>query len=160
MFVTRECIAALKALAWHHDPDVFSLDIDGMDYHIAEALLDGGFRPRIFVVEYNSVYGPDRSVTVAYEPDFSIEKAHPTMLYYGVSIAGWRRFFERRGYRFVTVNRHGVNAFFVDEGRFDARFLAGVRGLAFAENLFQYRKFHRSSEEQFALIADRPFVSI
>jgi hypothetical protein len=160
MFVTRDSIPALKGLAWHHDPDVFSLDIDGMDYHIAEALLDGGFRPRIFVVEYNSVYGPERRLTVAYQPDFAISRAHPTQLYYGVSIAGWRGFFERRGYRFVTVNRHGVNAFFVDPAQFDAGFLAGVRGLAFAENLFQYRKFHRSSEEQFALIADKSFAPI
>jgi len=160
MFVTRESVPALRGLAWHHDPDVLSLDIDGMDYHVAEALLDGGFRPRIFVVEYNSVYGPERSLTVAYEPDFAISRAHPTQLYYGVSIAGWRRFFDRRGYRFLTVNRHGVNAFFVDQARFDAGFLAGVQGLPFAENLFQYRKFHRSSEEQFALIANKSFVSI
>jgi hypothetical protein len=60
----------------------------------------------------------------------------------------------------LTVNRHGVNAFFVDPDRFDAGFLAGVRGLPFAENLFQFRKFHRPSEEQFTLIADQPFVRI
>lgn len=160
MFVTRDSIPALKALAWHSDPDVFSLDIDGMDYYVAEALLDGGFRPRIFVVEYNSVYGPERSLTVGYRPDFVISQAHPTQLFYGVSISAWRRFFDKRGYRFVTVNRHGVNAFFVDEALFDPGFLAGVRGLPFAENLFQYRKFHRSSEEQFALIADQTFVPI
>src|SRR5262249_7022096 len=160
MLVTRDSIPALKALAWRHDPDVFSLDIDGMDYYVAEALLDSDFRPRIFVVEYNSVYGPERSLTVEYRPDFVMSKAHPTRLYYGVSISAWRKFFERRGYRFVTVNRHGVNAFFVDPEWFDARFLAQVHGLSFAENLFQYRISHRSSEEQFTLIADQKFVSI
>jgi hypothetical protein len=159
MFVTRESVPALRELAWHLDPDVFSLDIDGMDYHVAGALLDGGFRPRIFAVEYNSVFGPERSLTVEYRPDFAFT-AHPTQLCYGVSIAGWRRFFERRGYRFVTVDRNGVNAFFVDPAFFDPGFLDGVKGLPFAENLYQYRKFRRPSEEQFALIADQRFVSI
>jgi len=160
MFVTRESVPALKALAWHRDPDVFSLDIDGMDYHVAEAILDGGFRPRIFAVEYNSVFGAERSLTIAYRPDFVFTEAHPTQLYYGVSIAGWRKFFERRGYRFVTVERNGVNAFFADPAFFPRSFIDGVQGLPYAENLYQYRKFQRPSEEQFALIADQPFVSI
>lgn len=160
MFVTRESIPALKALAWHDDPDVLSLDIDGVDYHVAEALLDGGFRPRIVLVEYNAAFGPERSLTVPYRPDFSFAEAHPSRLYYGVSIAGWRRFFERRGYRFITVNRHGVNAFFVDPACFEPGFLAGVRGLAFAENLFQYRALRLPCDGQFALIADQPFVTI
>lgn len=160
MFVTRESAPALRKLAWRHDPDVLSLDIDGMDFYVAEALFEEGFRPGIFVVEYNSVFGPERSQTVTYRPGFSMAAAHPSQLYYGVSIAGWRRFFERRGYRFVTVNRHGVNAFFANPERFDPGFLAGVRGLGFAENLFQYRKFRRTSEEQFALIADQTFVPI
>ncbi|HUD70805.1 MAG TPA: hypothetical protein VMQ62_02485 [Dongiaceae bacterium] len=160
MFVTRESATAIRALAWRADPDVFSLDIDGMDYHVAEALLEGGFRPAIFVAEYNAVFGPERSMTVAYRPDFDAATAHPTSLAYGVSIAAWRKLFERRGYRFVTVNRHGVNAFFVDPERLDAGFLAGVRGLPYAENIFQYRKFHRPSEAQFALIADQPFVTV
>ena len=39
------------ALAFHENPDLFSLDIDGNDFYIAKAILDGGFRPKIFVVE-------------------------------------------------------------------------------------------------------------
>jgi hypothetical protein len=160
LFVTRDSAPALRELAWHRDPDVLSLDIDGMDYWVAGALLEAGFRPRIFVVEYNSVFGPERSLTVEYRADFAFGEAHPTQLCYGVSIAGWRRFFERHGYRFVTVDRNGVNAFFVDPACFDPAFLDGVRGLPFAENLYQYRKFRRPSEEQFALVADQRFVSI
>lgn len=160
MFVTRENVQELKSLAFHSDPDVFSLDIDGNDYYIAQAILDGGFRPKIFVVEYNSVYGPDRSVTVEYRDDFVFTSAHPTQLYYGVSISGWRKFFESRGYHFVTVDRNGVNAFFVDPTFFDTAFLKDVKPLEFAENRFQYRKFRMLSEKQFALIANQKFVPI
>ena len=160
IFVTREKVQELKDMAFHHDPDVFSLDIDGNDYYIAQAILDGGFRPKIFVVEYNSVYGQDQSITVEYRDDFEFMSAHPTQLYYGVSIVGWRKFFESRGYRFVTVDRNGVNAFFVDPAFFDSAFLGGIEPLEFAENRYQYRKFRMSSEKQFALISDQKYVSI
>jgi hypothetical protein len=160
MFVTRDTIAELRALAWYADPDVFSLDIDGMDFWIAEALLAAGLRPRIFVVEFNAVFGPERSVTVEYRPDFVFTTAHPTALWYGVSINGWRRFFAKHGYRFVTVDQNGVNAFFADPACFDAAFLDGVRGLDFAENRYQWRKFGVPSAEQFKRIADRPLVEI
>jgi hypothetical protein len=158
MFVTKESIRDMKEMAIHHDPDIFSLDIDGNDYHIAQAVLDAGFRPKIFVVEYNSVYGPERSMTIEYQPTFVFTKAHPTHLYYGVSISGWRKFFEQHGYRFVAVDRNGVNGFFVDPQFFDESFLDNLCGLEFAEN--QYKKFRMSSEEQFKLIADQRFIPI
>jgi hypothetical protein len=159
MFVTRESVPDIRALALHHDPDVLSLDIDGNDYHIAEALLENGFRPKIFVVEYNSVFGPDRSMTIEYKSDFVFTQAHQTHLYYGVSIAAWRKFFDRHGYRFVTVDRNGVNGFFVDPQYFDAKFLDQVHGLAFAENLSQHKKFRMNCAEQFDLIADQKFIT-
>jgi hypothetical protein len=160
MFVTKESITELKSLAFHHDPDIFSLDIDGNDYYIAQAILEGGFRPKIFVVEYNSVYGPDRCMTIEYKSDFVFTRAHPTQLYYGTSIGGWRKLFDRHGYRFVTVDRNGVNGFFVDPAAFDASFLNRIAGLAYAENRYQLTKFRISSEEQFSLIADQSFVAL
>jgi hypothetical protein len=160
MFVTLESVNQLKQMAFYNDPDIFSLDIDGNDYYIAQAILNGGIRPKIFVVEYNSVYGPEQSMTVKYQEDFVFTKAHPTHLYYGVSIAGWRKFFESQGYRFVTVDQNGVNAFFVDPDCFDINFLNGVNSLKFAENISQYKRFKMPNEEQFVLIADQKFVAI
>jgi hypothetical protein len=160
MFVTRDNVPELKALSLHDDPDVFSLDIDGNDYYVAQAILDCGFRPKIFVVEYNSVYGPDRCMTIEYRENFVFTTAHPTHLYYGVGVSAWRKLFESRGYRFVTVERNGVNAFFVDPSAFEPGFLPGVKPLEFAENRYKRMKFGTSTEEQFALIADQPFVSV
>jgi len=160
MFVTTDSVPDILGAIPHQDPDVFSLDIDGNDYHIARTLMAKGLRPRIVVVEYNSVYGKERSLSVAYRSDFSMKGGHPSELYYGVSIAGWRRFFEDQGYHFVTVDRNGVNAFFVDKQCFDCSFLDGIRGLEFAENRYQLRKFGMPSEQQFLLIADQDFVSI
>ena len=77
-----------------------------------------------------------------------------------MSISGWRKFFEQHGYRFVTVDRNGVNGFFADPQFFDESFLDNLCGLEFAENQSQYKKFRMSSEEQFELIADQRFISI
>src|SRR5262249_27524400 len=87
MFVTRENVRGLRELARHVDPDVFSLDIDGNDYHIAEGLLGAGFRPGIWVVEYNSAFGPTKSVTIPYQSDFRIEQTYGRDLYGGCSLA-------------------------------------------------------------------------
>lgn len=160
MFVTRASVADIVARALHADPDVCSLDIDGNDYHIATALLDAGLRPKIWVVEYNAAFGPERRVSVVYDDAFDFTAAHPSQLYYGVSIAGWRALFAQRGYRFVSVERNGVNAFFVDPACFAPGFLDGTHGLDYAENRFQLHKFRAPWSEQFRRIADLPLVEI
>jgi len=160
LFVVPEIAAKIASLALQRDPDVLSVDIDGCDYYVVRALLEAGVRPRILVVEYNSVFGPEQSATIEYQEHFDMASAHPTRLYYGVSIAGWRSYLEKQNYRFVTVERNGVNAFFVDPLHFDPGFLQGLKGLAFAENYYHLRKFRMPSARQFPLIASQKYVSI
>ena len=160
MFVTLDTIPDLKKLALHHDPDVFSLDIDGNDYFIAKALFENGIFPKIFAVEYNSAYGPDKSITIQYQESFSYTDAHPTHLYYGVSLQGWINFFNSQGYRFVTVDTKGVNAFFVHPDYFDSNFLDNISPVGFTENQAQFIKFKSTHSEQFSLISDQLFFSI
>lgn len=160
MFVRKDNIQELTSVSLYQNPDVFSLDIDGNDYYIAKAILESKFRPKIFVVEYNSVFGPINSITVEYRDDFDFTLAHPSRLYYGVSIAAWRKFFEAHGYQFVTVDNHGVNAFFVDPKHFNADFLANIKGASFLENEYQLTKFKSNYEKQFQLIADQKFKVI
>ncbi len=160
MFVDVDTISKIKDLAQFSDPDVMSLDIDGIDYYVAKALLNEGFRPKIFVVEYNSVFGPSESKTIKYTRNFVYSKAHSSELYYGVSIAGWKKFFAENGYKFVTVDRNGVNAFFVDPDHFDSEFLSNVESVHFSENQLQLLKFRSGYENQFTLIQHMDFQEI
>ena len=89
--------------------DLFSLDLDGNDYWIWEAMT--ACSPRIVILEYNSMFGPDRSVTVPYDPKF--DRHHHHTMYYGASLAALAKLSERKGYRLVAVEPTGVNAFFV-----------------------------------------------
>jgi hypothetical protein len=137
-------------------PDVFSLDVDGVDYFIARALFERGLRPRLCVVEYNSAYGPDRCCTVDPGRVASSREA----LYYGVSIAGWRSFFTSHGYHFVGVERTGVNAFFVDRGSFEPDFIDGLRGVSFRENIGHGRRRGDTWEHQLRALERLALVPI
>jgi hypothetical protein len=160
MFVNQENISKLKELALHRNPDVFSLDIDGTDYYIVKAILEGGFKPKIFIVEYNSAFGPAESKTVAYTPDFIMANMHPTQLYYGVSVCGWKTLFAKHGYQFVTVDANGVNAVFIDPTAFDQGFTSQLKGLDFVENFYQLKKFGYGWQEQSKLLEGVRFFSI
>jgi hypothetical protein len=133
LWVDERNAARVLEAAGTSRPDVFSLDIDGADYYVARTLFDAGLRPRVCVVEYNSAFGPELSCTI----DPSAHKSTHERLYYGVSIRGWRNFFAGHGYRFLGVERTGVNAFFVDPASFPSELLQAVRGREFAENVVQ-----------------------
>ncbi len=159
MFVNQENVEKIKKLSLYLDPDVFSLDIDGMDYYVAKAIMEIGFRPKIFVVEYNSAFGPENPLTVEYQNNFIARPEHKS-LYYGVSLSGWKKFFKNLGYHFITVDTNGVNAFFVDSNKFEQKFLKDIHGLNFAENGLQSLRFRDEWKAQFDLIKHLKFVEI
>jgi hypothetical protein len=160
MFVDQSNAKEVVELCMHRDPDFFSLDIDGNDYYVMKALLDAGLRPKVIAVEYNSAFGPERCATITYRPHFVAKKARGNGLYYGVSIAGWKKYLATCGYRFVTVEQNGVNAFFVDPAAFETGVLANLRGLDFGENFAHLTRFRRFWSEQFQLIKDLEFVEL
>lgn len=160
LFVTKATVAQVREAALYHDPDVFSLDIDGNDYYVAEAMFEAGFRPKICVMEYNSTFGPEQALTIPYQDEFRLTKGEGDNLYYGCSVAGWEKFFCARGYQFVTVDTNGVNAFFIDPTAFDANFTKELKSLHFAENFSQAREYKVDWTKQWPLIQKREFVSI
>ncbi len=158
LYVNLENIKFIKDNTRYLDPDVFSVDIDGMDYHIVKELFNQGFRPSIFIVEYNSVFGHEKRITIPYEEFFNFKTAHKTELYYGVSIALWKSLFAELNYSFITVDSKGVNAFFVNNEKFDREFIDNIESTDFAENTYQKNKFNSSYKEQFKLIENLKFL--
>ena len=81
-FIDRENINSLLAtsgMAW--DIGLLSVDIDGNDYLVLEAIT--AVSPRIVIVEYNSLFGSRAAVSVPYRADFNRSRAHYSNLYYG-----------------------------------------------------------------------------
>lgn len=111
-FVTAENASKLIAESGiAGDIGILSIDVDGNDYWIWRALT--GISPRIVVVEYNSLFGPSRAVTVPYDAAFERTRAHHSNLYYGASITALARLGAQKGYVLVGSNRAGNNLFFV-----------------------------------------------
>jgi hypothetical protein len=158
-FVTIDNIDFLKSESQFLDPDFFSLDIDSMDYYVTKAVLDSGIRPKIFCVEYNSAFGPEKQLTIQYSDNFEIGKDHHR-LYYGVSVNAWKKLFHENGYRFVTVDSNGVNAFFVNPEYFDSVFLDNIESNHFCENQFQLEEHRTGYQDQFKLISDLDFYQV
>ncbi len=97
--------------------DLLSLDIDGVDYWIWESI--ECVSPRVVVVEYQDILGPDRAWTVPYSDDFSARNHSMTAgmpNFAGASLSAFVKLARRKGYRLVAVNRYGYNAFFVRDG--------------------------------------------
>lgn len=109
-WVTRDNINELiLANGFGGEVDLFSLDLDGVDYWIWEAMT--ACSPRVVILEYNSMFGPDRAVTVPYDEQFNRQQHHT--MYYGASLMAWTTLARRKGYRLVAVEPAGINAFFL-----------------------------------------------
>jgi hypothetical protein len=111
----------LRNFGFPEDVGLLSIDIDGNDYWIWEAIQS--IRPRIVIVEYNSLFGL-HPVSVPYKENFERTAAHYSDLYFGCSLGALSYLAEKKGYLLVGSNVWGHNAFFI---RSDIA--AGFRGL-------------------------------
>ena len=111
-FITKENIAELlDSSGFNKNCGILSIDIDGVDWHILNQLTE--WNASIVVVEYNSIFGANLSVTVPYTPDFNRSRAHYSDLYWGASLSAFSNLLINRGYSLVATNTNGNNAFFV-----------------------------------------------
>lgn len=113
-FVTVENINDLVSdtTGWVGDIDVLSVDVDGVDFWLLEALTV--VRPRIVVVEIQELWGATKRRTRPYRTDH----VSPEIAAMGASLGAFAWLLERRGFRLVGCIKDGFNAFFVRE---DAR---------------------------------------
>lgn len=118
-FITRENIdELLRANRFQSDVGLLSIDVDGNDYWILDAIK--GVTADILICEYNAIFGDRYAVTIPYQAEFSRFSAHYSGLYFGASIKAVCAVAESKGYRFVGTCSNGVNAFFVRSPKFDA----------------------------------------
>lgn len=89
--------------------DLFSLDVDGIDYWLWKSLTV--VQPRVLVVEAAAFLDRGYSITVPYQPDFDRHKIHED--FHGASISAFIKLGREKGYRLVACNKFGFNLFFV-----------------------------------------------
>lgn len=89
--------------------DLLSLDIDGIDYWIWKSI--NCIKPRVVILEYNTYWSPEESMTVPYDIEFKA-KIINNAYYCGASLRAFVNLAKELGYRLVGSNTHQYNAFF------------------------------------------------
>ncbi len=91
--------------------DLVSIDIDGNDYWIWDALTV--VEPRVVIIETHIEFGMD-SIVVPYDKDYSYPGKHPD--YHGASPVAMEKLARKKGYRLVGANKYGFNTIYVKNG--------------------------------------------
>ncbi len=107
--VTRENInSIITQHGYQGDVDVMSIDIDGNDYWIWDAITV--VQPRVVIIETQIDYG-QRNIVVPYDPAYFYPGVHPQ--YHGASPVAMVKLGTKKGYRLVGANDLGFNFMFV-----------------------------------------------
>jgi len=88
--------------------DLLSIDIDGNDYWVWDAL--ECIQPRVVIVETHVEFGY-RDIVVPYDPNYVYPGLHPD--YHGASPVAMVKLANRKGYRLVGSNRLGFNTIYI-----------------------------------------------
>jgi len=117
-FITRDNIDTLISESFSGDIDLLSIDIDGNDLHIWNAIKS--IHPRVLITEYNPTFPPPSKIVMPYNANHAWEIGTD---YYGASLAAWEEQLTRDGYTLVGCELSGTNAFWVrsdlSTGKFD-----------------------------------------
>jgi hypothetical protein len=136
--------------------DLLSLDLDGVDYWIWKAI--AVISPRIVVLEYQDILGPERSWTVPYSDDFVSGRYSMTDYmpnFAGASLRAFVKLGQSKGYRLVGINRYGFNAFFV-RNDIGLDLLPEID----VQECFTHPKVLEGMRDRFPLVAKMPWVEV
>lgn len=111
-FITTDNIVALfKQYRVPLAFDLLSVDVDGNDVYICDVVLKHGFRPRVIVIEFNSMIPPTPNAAISYDPAFIWNGTD----YFGASLEAIRILGAAYGYSLIYVEDRGVNAFLIQD---------------------------------------------
>jgi hypothetical protein len=141
VFVTVENINdTLRNSGYEGEIGLLHIDVDGNDYWIWKAI--EVIAPVIASIEYNSLFGPERAITIPYDPKFDRFTAHHSGIYAGASLLALCDLAEEKGYVFIGSNSAGNNTYFVRKDRLgDIKALDASQGYV-ASKFREHRNEH------------------
>lgn len=156
-WITRDNInRVIRDNGFEGEIDLLSVDMDGVDYWIWEAI--EAIEPRVVVVEYQDIIGPDKALTVPYSENFNAYE-HPTTLgipnFCGASLPAFTKLAKTKGYRLVGSNRYGYNAFFI-KNPFGESKIPEIP----IKDCFKHPKVIWGIKERFPTVEDFPWVEV
>lgn len=136
--------------------DLLSIDIDGNDYWVWQAI--SSIRPRVVVIEYNASFGPRRAIVTKYLENFDARSHHQSGYYHGASLAALDKLAREKGYNLIGCESAGVNAFFVREDLLGEKLQPLTPEEAYFPHYFRTRQM--TVDEQWQMIATMPFHEV
>lgn len=109
-YVTRDSInETINNYVKTSELDILSIDVDGNDYHIWDAVKD--IKPRVVIIEYNGKFPPEINWIMPYNKDHFWDYTDRQ----GASLKAFELLGKEKGYQLVGTDLSGINAFFVRE---------------------------------------------
>jgi len=112
-FIDQDNINTLLSDTGFNDVGLFHIDLDGNDYFILKALDFSKLNPAILILEYNSVFGNERAISVPYDKNFIRTNAHYSNLFFGASLPALHHVATEKGYALIGCALNGHNAYYV-----------------------------------------------
>ena len=112
-WITRESVnETLRHAGAMGEVDVFSLDIDGNEWYVWNAIEI--INPRVCVFETHNIVPNGLALTIPYQSDFDYTAQPESQWdFRSVSLGAMIKLSSKKGYRLIGAHRHGFNAFFL-----------------------------------------------
>lgn len=153
-WVTKDSVNdIIREAGYSGEVDLLSLDLDGVDFWIWQAIEQ--ISPRVVVAEVQAVWGAEKAVTVPYRDDFSAGFHEGFGIYSGASLPAFVSLARARGYRLIGVQRYGYNAFFLRNDIGQKEFPEVPAG-----SCFDHPFTHWAMQTLRPMIADREWIPV
>ncbi len=136
-FIDKDNINALLASTGMSNVGLLHIDLDGNDYHILTEVDFTTLNPSILIMEYNSVFGKDRAISIPYSKDFHRTVAHYSNLFWGASLPAITYAAAQKGYSLVGCNRAGNNAYYIKTNLLNEKVVESTIETSFRESKFR-----------------------
>lgn len=164
-FLTRENVdETIRNWSDGKEVGILHIDVDGNDYWLWEAIQC--IEPVIVIVEYNSLFGPERAITTPYRQDFRRHLAHYSGQYAGASLAALTALAEKKGYSLIGSNSAGNNAYYVRTAQLTEDVRPVAVSEAYVESRFRDSRDHRGRlthlpfEQRQSLLRGLPVINV
>jgi hypothetical protein len=136
-FIDKDNINSLLEIPNYKNIGLLHIDLDGNDYHIFDTLNLSELNPSIIIIEYNSVFGKERPISVPYSKTFMRTEQHYSNLFWGASLSALNYVAEKKGYALVGCNLAGNNAYFVRKNLLNEKITAVSVDKAYKESKYR-----------------------
>lgn len=145
-FIDADNINPLLAQSGLENIGLLHIDLDGNDYYILKTIDFTKLNPAILIIEYNSVFGNSRAISVPYDKNFKRTKAHYSNLFFGASLPALHQAAAEKGYALIGCSLSGNNAYFIRKDLLNDKVKEKTLQDAFIES-----KFRESRDQNYNL---------